>query len=388
MDCFPALNDASRVMVLAPHPDDEAIAAGALVQLAAASGAAVRIVFATNGDNNPWPQRIMERKLRIGAGDRIRWGMRRHAESLDSLAVLGVSPDNAVFWGFPDQELTGLVMRTGAVLERLTSELNSFGPTVLVAPSPEDLHPDHSALGLLTRLGSSCMRGRHPLQLEYVVHAPRPANGAQNLAGAYARALNGLFRFSPEPATDLAIRLRLTALQRERKAMAILCHCTQMLLGRRRFLAASAGDELFKACRPPLCQSDTHPVRDSWFEGKCWHLKIAAGPRHAIFGRAVLHIISGRAGAGWGSYSIALPASTGPAVIFNALSGAPAARAYFRGTRAGGNLLLSAAQLLPARRAFVKLAQRYVFLDAAGWREVPAFPLTAEAGAPEYLAAA
>ena len=46
-----------RLLVFAPHPDDETIATGELIQLAIAAGVAVRVVFATDGDNNPWPQR-------------------------------------------------------------------------------------------------------------------------------------------------------------------------------------------------------------------------------------------------------------------------------------------------------------------------------------------
>ena len=43
-----------RLLVVAPHPDDETIAAGGLIQSALHAGAAVRVLFATDGDNNPW----------------------------------------------------------------------------------------------------------------------------------------------------------------------------------------------------------------------------------------------------------------------------------------------------------------------------------------------
>ena len=56
----------SRVMVIAPHPDDETLATGGLLQEAVAAASAVRVVYITDGDNNPWPQRVMERRLRTG----------------------------------------------------------------------------------------------------------------------------------------------------------------------------------------------------------------------------------------------------------------------------------------------------------------------------------
>ncbi|MEI6861832.1 MAG: PIG-L family deacetylase, partial [Verrucomicrobiota bacterium] len=48
------LSPASRVTVLAPHPDDEALGTGGLIQQALARGAAVRVVLLTDGaPNNP-----------------------------------------------------------------------------------------------------------------------------------------------------------------------------------------------------------------------------------------------------------------------------------------------------------------------------------------------
>lgn len=41
------------VLVFAPHPDDEVIGAGAVLQQALAERKTVRIVFATNGDGYP-----------------------------------------------------------------------------------------------------------------------------------------------------------------------------------------------------------------------------------------------------------------------------------------------------------------------------------------------
>jgi LmbE family N-acetylglucosaminyl deacetylase len=56
-----------RVMVLAPHPDDETLATTGLLQQAVSAGAAVRVLFVTDGDNNLWPQRAVERRWQIGS---------------------------------------------------------------------------------------------------------------------------------------------------------------------------------------------------------------------------------------------------------------------------------------------------------------------------------
>src|SRR5438067_2335724 len=86
----------ARTLIVAPHPDDDAIGAG------------VRVVFATDGESNAWPQRVMHRKLLIRKGDRARWGAMRREEALEALARLGVERDAARFLGFPDQKIAAL----------------------------------------------------------------------------------------------------------------------------------------------------------------------------------------------------------------------------------------------------------------------------------------
>ncbi len=95
-----------RVMVFAPHPDDETLATGGLLQQIVAAGGAARVIFATDGDNNPWPQRVIEHRWQLEAADRARWGARRRAEALAALACLGVSANHTRFLGYPDQGLT------------------------------------------------------------------------------------------------------------------------------------------------------------------------------------------------------------------------------------------------------------------------------------------
>jgi hypothetical protein len=48
--------------VLAPHPDDEVLGTGGLLQMLAREQATVRVVLLTCGENNPWPQRLLERR--------------------------------------------------------------------------------------------------------------------------------------------------------------------------------------------------------------------------------------------------------------------------------------------------------------------------------------
>jgi hypothetical protein len=51
-----------RVLILAPHPDDEAIGAGGLIQRALSAGAKVNIICFTNGDFNQAAFLVYEKK--------------------------------------------------------------------------------------------------------------------------------------------------------------------------------------------------------------------------------------------------------------------------------------------------------------------------------------
>src|ERR1043166_1910175 len=73
----PAFTSRSRLLLFAPHPDDESLACSILLQRAVRAGAAVRVVYVTDGEDNPWPQRVLERKWRLNGTDRRRWGRLR-----------------------------------------------------------------------------------------------------------------------------------------------------------------------------------------------------------------------------------------------------------------------------------------------------------------------
>ena len=107
----PAFNCDSRLMIFAPHPDDESLACSIPLQRAIRAHASVRVVYATDGEDNPWPQRLLERKWRLNATDRRRWGKLRRAEALAALRALGLQPSSARFLALPDQSLTSLLTR-------------------------------------------------------------------------------------------------------------------------------------------------------------------------------------------------------------------------------------------------------------------------------------
>src|SRR6202035_4790828 len=179
-----SFSKSDKILVVAPHPDDESLGTGGLLQRLFAQKIPVRIVFATNGENNPWAQRYWENRWRIGPDERVRWGCRRREEALEAISTLGGKPDCARFLNLPDLGTTRLLMRGEPELPILiTEQLQESEPTVALIPTMLDAHPDHSALAVafsmaLDSIGGSSIRAwadlvherrgpirREPLQL-------------------------------------------------------------------------------------------------------------------------------------------------------------------------------------------------------------------------------
>jgi LmbE family N-acetylglucosaminyl deacetylase/glycosyltransferase involved in cell wall biosynthesis len=111
-----------RLLVLAPHPDDEVIGCGGLLALHLRDGRQVRAMIVTDGSE---------------AGD----ATAREQESKDGLSVLGtVSPE---FLHFHDRHLADEAEELKTQLREI---LASFKPDLIAVPSPVEIHPDHAAL--------------------------------------------------------------------------------------------------------------------------------------------------------------------------------------------------------------------------------------------------
>lgn len=166
---LPEFSAKTRLLVIAPHPDDETIATGVLIQHVRAADGEVQILLLTAGDNNPWPQRWLERRIILRAADRQRWGRRRHAEMLQALQCLGVSVQALQSLGWPDMGLTDVLLRDNAAVGALAATIEQFRPSLVVVPALSDRHPDHGATHVLVRMALAQQTDPPPL-LAYLVH--------------------------------------------------------------------------------------------------------------------------------------------------------------------------------------------------------------------------
>lgn len=168
------LDKSSRLLIVVPHPDDEILATGVLIQKALSEGSSLRIVIATDGDDNPWPQRWIEKRWRIDAERRKHWGQRRRDEATEALSRLGIQVEQVRYYGWPDQGLTDRLMGDSRCEDQLVAEIDDFSPTHVVAPSLSDLHPDHSALRVLLEIALKRSSFERSQRLGFVVHGTSP----------------------------------------------------------------------------------------------------------------------------------------------------------------------------------------------------------------------
>ena len=200
-----AFSAQDRILVLAPHPDDEVLGCAGVIQQAIVQQRPLRIVFFTYGDNNQWSF-LVYRKRPVLKPTAVRgMGLIRHDEALAAAKVLGLMPEQLMFLGYPDfgtmhiwkahwgarppfrSMLTRVTavpyknaLRPGApykgeeVLRDLTTVLREFRPTKIFVSHPGDHMPDHSALYLFTRVALWDLASEmQPEIYPYLVHFKR-----------------------------------------------------------------------------------------------------------------------------------------------------------------------------------------------------------------------
>ena len=91
-----------RVLIIAPHPDDETLGAGGVLQSAAEAKADVRVLYLTHGDLNEMASIFYQRKPLLVKADSLKSGRARKKEAISAMSVLGVDEKNLIFFGYPE----------------------------------------------------------------------------------------------------------------------------------------------------------------------------------------------------------------------------------------------------------------------------------------------
>lgn len=143
-----------RMLVLAPHPDDEVFGCGGAILRQIEDGGTIKVVILTDG--------AYQRPTS--------YGVARRAESREAAVILGYGEPE--FWGLGDRELE----YGEDLVQRIAGAMGDFAPTQVFAPSIYEMHPDHRALGMATV--EAVRRSMHPVDLVmYEVGVPMPRPG-------------------------------------------------------------------------------------------------------------------------------------------------------------------------------------------------------------------
>lgn len=201
-------NKEKRILVIAPHPDDETLGCAGVIADAVKKGYAVKIVVVTNGDVYPYPERRVSYS-RDGASrviydvdsdgyvNYIDYGYIRQNETIKAMEILGLDSKDIFFLGYPDGSLLRLynyeynkvyfeikkpfkispVLNSGKtsvspyrnsyhslvhpdeqtlysreyVINDLKEIFEAFRPTDIFVTSEFDTHPDHQAVPLFVK---------------------------------------------------------------------------------------------------------------------------------------------------------------------------------------------------------------------------------------------
>ena len=121
----------AKILVVAPHMDDEVIPCGGTAILNADAGGAVGVVFVSDSGG-------------VGDGQaRERRAANRHEEARRVTESLGFEVVASL--GFPD---TKLPLYEGHITAGLTEIIASFSPERVFCPFPSDSHADHQATAI------------------------------------------------------------------------------------------------------------------------------------------------------------------------------------------------------------------------------------------------
>ena len=199
------------VLIVAPHPDDEAIGCAAVMIRALIDGRRVGVVLMTNGDGHVGAAAALAGKEpeQLEPADFVRLARVRQGHTVKALKTLGVPAENLIALGYPDSGLATLYEtktdepwtqpRTGrsatygplirdyrtlthgrpapytrsAILEDLKEIIARRRPREIYVTAAVDTHGDHSAAFRFVRDAARTAGYRGEL-LTYVVHGAPP----------------------------------------------------------------------------------------------------------------------------------------------------------------------------------------------------------------------
>jgi len=284
------LSSATRLMVFSPHPDDETLGAGGLIQRVLGLGGSAKVVFMTSGDGYPEGVELEDHIRRPTAEDYREYGQEREGEARRVLGALGMKERDIVFLGYPDGGLCRLLAGEhlsrrhpyvspytkrdspppseallpkaeydrNDLVQEIVRLLEEFHPSLVSFTRREDAHPDHCSTYVFVhealRRAQEKQPSYKPTVLTFLIHYGQWPIGEESGTGS---------RLLPPkdfPKKDW-VELSLSDAEMETKRKALLQYSSQMLVMGRFLLSFARSNELFSL--------DSGRSEKNWNNAKC-----------------------------------------------------------------------------------------------------------------------
>jgi LmbE family N-acetylglucosaminyl deacetylase len=207
------------LLVVAPHPDDEALGCTGVILQALEKKQRVGVVVVTNGDGFPKAAAVVAKKTeaQLDASDFFRLAAVRQQHSVGALARIGVAAADLMFLGYPDSglkslyeakeetpftqqftrksETYGALIRDyhtlahgrpapyvrSSILNDLMEIVRTRKPKEIYVTNEADTHSDHKATFWFTRDAARAAGYRGTL-FTFVVHGQPPPGPGRRIA--------------------------------------------------------------------------------------------------------------------------------------------------------------------------------------------------------------
>lgn len=191
----------SRLLIIAPHCDDETLGPGVLLSRALKAGLKVKVIIVTNGDGFTLAVDEDFFTMHPSSRDYREFGYQRQQESINALAELGLSSNDIYLLGYPDTGVAHLWTEfwdndkryfskftqtnispyndsfnkrapyTGvSLLTDLEKIVREYKPTHIYYPHPLDRHPDHWGVNAFVKYLLEANHWRNIQERLYLVH--------------------------------------------------------------------------------------------------------------------------------------------------------------------------------------------------------------------------
>lgn len=165
-----------KVMVIAPHPDDESIGCGGTLCLHARRGDPIAVVYLTSGE------------LGLKHLPRNKAWLTREQEAVKAARILGVA--RRFFLRLPDWFVGEHLDRAARKLSPL---LKRWRPDLVYLPHAKEWHPDHQAALPIVRAALKAAGAARPAVRAYEVWTPlADYDHVENISAVMSRKLRAL----------------------------------------------------------------------------------------------------------------------------------------------------------------------------------------------------